>query len=220
MSRQSKRASRGLGAAFPIGRGVLLGAVAYVVGYIVTYLFVALSSDDRSLGILSALTDISQFDLTGWMFYNAHFVDVTASTRAGGRSQSESTNMLSEATDLAVPEPIWYLVPIVLLILSGFVVALTISRTDQTTKAVSAGATIFAGYFPLSVLGLFLFGTSMDFSTFGQRATVTIGPNKVLGIALAGFAFPVICGMLGGFLASMISTGNPSSRRRRVSRNP
>jgi hypothetical protein len=193
--------------------------IAYVFGYIVTYIFVELSSNDRSLGILSTLADISRFDLTGWMFYNAHFVDVTASTEAGGVSESESANMLSEATNLAVPEPIWYLVPIVLLILSGFVVALTIDRTNQTTKAISAGASIFVGYLPLSVLGLFLFGTSMDFSTFGQTATVTIGPNKVLGIVLAGFAFPVIFGMLGGLLASMISTGSPNRGGRRVGRN-
>ncbi|MFW6435630.1 MAG: transporter [Halovenus sp.] len=217
MSRRRRQASRGLKETFPIGRGAALGSVAYVLGYVVTYLFVRLSSDSADLGIVAALTDISQFDITGWMFYNAHFVDVTATTSAAGQSQSESTNMLSEASNLAVPELFWYLVPIFFLILAGFIVAMTISQSSHTRKAVGAGATVLVGYLPLSIAGLFLFGASVE--TFGGGATATIGPDKAMGILFAGIVFPVVFGMLGGLLASLVSTGGGTAIRSRVSRH-
>lgn len=219
MSRRRRQASRGLADIFPVGRGALLGSVAYLFGYVVTYILVQLSSDSADLQVLSFLGEISQFDFTGWMFYNAHFVELTATTSAGGLSQSESTNMLLEANDLVVPKLFWHLVPIVFLVLAGFIVAMTISQSNQTRKAVAAGSTVFVGYLPVSIVGLFLFGTSFDFATFGQRATVTIGPNKALGILFAGIMFPVLLGMLGGLLASLVSTGGTTSNRSRVSRH-
>ena len=127
--------------------------------------------------------------------------------------------MLAEASDLVLPEPFWYLVPILLLILAGFIVAMTISQSNQTGKAVSAGATVFVGYFPLSIVGLFLFGSSIEFPSFGQTATITVGPDKLMGILFAGIVFPIVFGMIGGLLASLVSTGGSTGSRSGVSRH-
>jgi len=201
MSRRAQQSTGGLLDRIPIGRGGRFGVIAYVLGYAATYVFYEFESDES----LGDLTD-SVFELVGVVFYNAHFVD----TELSGGGESETRNFLSEASELTVPEPVWYLVPVAVLVIAGYVVTQRgDGRALSTQDAVASGASIVAGYLPLAVAGTFLF--SFDQSFFGT--TVSFSPDTVPAVALAGLAFPLICGGVGGFLTTVVGGSGASQSR-------
>jgi hypothetical protein len=155
--------------------------------------------------------DIEMYQVVGMFFYNTHFVDATASASAQGQSNSETQNLISQG-DPGVPEPLWYLIPVVLLIGAGYVAARALeSRYGSTGEAAKAGATVVAGYFPLAAVGTFLFTASDTLTVgFGQEVSLSMGPSKAMGIVLAGLVYPLVFGAVGGFIAD--STGSSTGR--------
>jgi len=224
MSRRQQRTGGGLTDRLPLARGAALGAAAYVVGFIITYVFVEMESDgadtEQALGQFGSTfgVDIGMTDLVGWFFYSSHFVDTTVSAEALGESQSQSANMLSEVTDLTIPEPIWYLVPIVCLLVAGYVTAKAISNTAETADAAKAGATVIAGYLPLAAVGTFIFSKSGDFtrSSFGQSVSgsISMGPDMMMALLLAGLAYPLVLGAIGGALSTAGSSSGGGYQQR------
>jgi len=164
-----------------------MGVVAYVVNYVVTFVFVMIESDGNSFETTDYL-----FEVVGWVFYNAHFV-ATETSASGLGSGSGTSNFLADAQGLTIPRPLWTLVVIVTLVIAGYVVAGRSSGSGQ-----KAGAAVVLGYLPLAVVGTFLFQVSQ--TSFG--ANVTTGPETIPAILLAGIAFPVVCGAIGGLLDS------------------
>jgi hypothetical protein len=202
MSRSQRQTSGGTVEGLPIGRGAGFGAAAYVVGFVITYIFIEIESDGELSRVPEAFStmgfDIGTIDFVGWFFYSAHFVDFEASVEGMGQSNSQSGNLISEASSLTIPEPVWYLVPIVCLVGAGFVVAKTIAQSGDTGQAFQAGASVVAGYLPLAAIGAFIFTKSQD--TMG--VSISMGPSMLMAIVLAGIVFPVIFGGIGGILAS------------------
>ena len=172
----------------PIAAGATMGGVAYVVNYLVTFAFVMLESDGNSFD-----TNDYLFELVGWVLYNAHFVPTELSASGLGVSQSETTNFLAQAPNLTVPRPLWTLVIVVALAVAGYVVASRSSGSGQ-----KAGAAVVIGYLPLAVAGTFLFQVNRGNSV----GNATIGPETIPAIVVAGIAFPVICGAIGGLFNS------------------
>lgn len=223
MSRRTRQTGGGLTDRLPIARGAALGAAAYVVGYIITYLFVQvddeLEAGAETLSQASAELpgiDIGTIDVVGWAFYSAQFVDTEISVEAAGESQAESGNLISEASSLTIPEPIWYLVPVVCLVGAGFLTAKAMDRHWDTGEAAKAGATVTAGYLPLAAVGAFIFTKSTETSTFGQSVSISLGPDMVMAVVLIGIAYPLILGAAGGALASQ--TASTSGARPRGGR--
>ena len=180
----------------PIKLGAIVGAVAFVVGYVLTYVLLQIDSEadlSEIEGDMGSATDV-----VAWIFYNAHFVDTKSSMSMGGESMSESENMLSEAS-LQFPDLLYHAVPIVVLIGAGY---LLVTNLDQAVSSVEegakSGAAIAAGYLPLAVVASFIFtasGEEMGFS-------FSVGPDTVTAIILAGLAFPIILGAIGGYVAA------------------
>jgi len=219
MSRRRQQAGGGLADRLPLARGAALGAAAYVVGYILTFLFVEMedSIDAESLTQASGEVpglDIGTTDVVGWVFYSTQFVEFKFSVEGAGVSQSESANIISETADLGIPEVIWYLIPVVALLGAGYLVANSINHHGDAGEAATAGATVIAGYLPLAAIGAFIFNKSADISRLGQSASFSFEVDMAMAIILAGVAYPLIIGAIGGALTTVGSSSSGGYQRR------
>mgnify|MGYP006278502115 FL=1 len=196
--------TQGVGAeSLPITQGAVFGALAYVVGYAITYVLFQVDGEleiDRALGEASG----GGFEAVGWLFYNSHFVDVEIVAGAAGASGSQSVSVLSEGST-SIPELVYYLVPIATLLLCGTLLGQRV-RAANAEDALKAGATLVAGYLPLTVLGTFLFEVSAEQEVFGQTASYSISPELVPAVIIMGIAFPAILGAVGSYRVSRSGT--------------
>jgi len=179
-----------------IGVGAGIGAAAFVANYVVTYLFVIIDGADSG---------DEMWKLVGQLLYNAQFV----STEISGGGSSETFNYFDEATgssDLTstIPAIGYRIVPILVLVVAGIVVAQQVSSRLDTQSAAAAGASILPGYLALTVVGTFLFEisrtTTNPFS--GTSSTTTLAPEMVPAIAIAGVALPLVLGAIGGAISN------------------
>ncbi|MFA1612316.1 transporter [Halobellus rubicundus] len=192
MSRSESSPSQGIA---PDGRTVLYGGVggllSYLIGYALTYAVtgqqIANSFAARILEI--ATGDFGTWKLVGWVFFNAHFV----TTEIPGLFGSSAVNLVGRGDTF----PSWlFLVPPVLLVLAGALVAVA-SRSDDLLSGAVGGATAVVAYLPLSVVGAFLFAISVG--------DTDAGPTLVTAILLAGIVYPLVFGGVGGALGSFAS---------------
>ena len=191
-------------------QSALAGLVAFVVGYLVTVVFIFVDGVDFG-------GDAGWVKVAGWVFYAAHTVKLRVTGTAGDSSASRTFNLfdgVSQLTNLtdAVPEIIYLFVPVFVLVGSGFVLVRR-AGDGQTSVATAAGvgASIVAGYLPLAVLGQVLF--SHTESGFGGAASVTVGSDLVTSVLLVGLVYPVVCGVVGGVLAQQTGTDTTASYR-------
>ena len=177
----------------PLGRGAIGGLVAYALGYLVTYLWQGPSVRDSLSGI-NTLIDlvggqtIPTWQAVGWLFYNAHAVELQVpSLGAGSATRSLIGNGGAPSLLLVVPP--------VILLLAGAAVGWWSDAEDLQAGAV-AGATTVLGYLVLVVIGIFAFRYSIQ--------DAVIGPLFVRGLLLAGIVYPVVFGGIGGGLAGEV----------------
>ena len=175
-----------------IAAGAAAGAVAYVVGYLVTYLWQS-GSAEENLQAYNAIVDflggdpIPAWQAVGWLYYNAHNVAFTTPALGSGRT---AQNLVADGN----APMLLYLVPVVVLLLAGFVVARNASAVDAASGA-RAGVTVAAGYVVLAVVGLAAFRYSVGDST--------VHVDYALGVLLAGIVYPAVFGALGGVLGAV-----------------
>lgn len=173
----------------PVVEGAVAGAAAYVVGLILIFLLLTIDSDVE-LGTGEAGT----LDEVGWFFYSSHFANIEFSL--AGESSSE--NLVSQAST-QIPEPVFYLIPIVILIAVGYFVVSTLDIWNPSASdCAQAGATVVVGYLPLALVGVFLFTVSQG----GGAAEVSTGPELLTAVLLVGLLFPLLFGSIGGVLYS------------------
>lgn len=173
--------------------GALAGAVAFLLGYAATYLAEA-DRVERGFAGLNALLDlvggggVETPTAVSWLYYGAHGVAVAYPLPGGGRA-TRNLVAASGATDLL------YLLPPVLLVAAGFALARRAGERGAG-RAALVGASVLPGYLALAVAGL-----------LATRVTVvgaTVGPDLLTGVLLAGVAYPVVLGGLGGVVASRV----------------
>ncbi len=198
--------------------GAVLGAVTYVLGYLVTYGLVVLDSDlgpdafSSELFLEGGFVDSTletvepgTVEFTGWIFYNAHFVQTvwdSEAQEAGGENPAltQSSSVLSEAST-QLPELLYHLVPVALLTAAGYLFARQIDATTLA-DAVGAGAMLAVGYLVSSVAGAVVFVTSGNVTLLDASFTVTVAPNLLLAVTLAGILIPSVFGTVGASLGS------------------
>ncbi len=188
----------------PLRRTVPLGIGAFLSGYLLTFVVTAgrigeimaieLPGSYLDATSLSHIfgTPPSRWVLSGWMFYNAHFVPTslpTADTVNGFRSLT-NRSLLSM---VGGPFFLLYLVPPLLLFGAGYVAVRT-GKTPGANGPRNAGASIAVGYLPLFVVGTFVFAAS------AANAAVTASPDGIPAIFL-GLVYPIVFGALGGMVA-------------------
>ncbi|WP_332899650.1 transporter [Haladaptatus sp. CMSO5] len=182
----------------PVVRGTLAGLAAYLFGYLVTYLLAAPRIDDlfavQAFEFFTGENPV--WKLTGWLFYNEHFVSTIVPRLTG----SDMVNFLVESDDGSAT--LLFFLPVLLLVGAGALAARSQSDTSTSSSA-KAGATVVLGYVLPALVGAQLFRLDLGNST--------AGPDFITAILVAGLLYPLIFGALGGVLVSFYSSRQTSS---------
>ena len=190
----------------PLRRSVPVGVVTYVLGYLLTVgatanrveevMAIEMPGtvehiDPASLGQIFGSTPPS-WVVGGWLFYNAHFVPTGLPTADSLNGIGKLTNR-TILTTIGGPTLALYLLPPVLLVAGGYLVART-AETYGANGERTAGASIVVGYFPVFLLGAFVLTASP------ANASVVASPADLPAIFF-GLVYPVVFGAIGGVLA-------------------
>jgi len=168
-----------------IATGSLVGTLPWFLGYAITYLLVAPNLRDSPLNRIIETLDgaPATHELVGWVFYNAHFVDVVLDIPILG---SQTTAYIGGDTGFT---PALYLVPVVLLVVAGALISRQQAATDPAAGGF-AGVSVLPGYLVLTVIGGLVFEITVGGATGG--------PDLTAAIILAGVLYPAVCAGLGG----------------------
>ncbi|MFB6078397.1 MAG: transporter [Halarchaeum sp.] len=171
----------------------VVGIAAYVLEYLVTYLWQANDVREQLQGINAIIEllggqAIPAWKAVGWLFYNAHFVSFTRPGLGGGRV---STNLIASGN---APQ-LLYVVPPLFLLVGGFLLARYVGLDDPTDGAL-AGTVVSLGYAIPAWFCVFAFRVTSD--------GAWIGPDLVTGIVVAGVVYPVVFGAIGGAIAGAV----------------
>ena len=166
----------------PYAAGAGAGIGAYLLGYLVTYLSQRGTVEEQLQGFnfianVFGGEPITVWQAIGWLFYNAHFVRTRIEGGLGG-PQSENFIAASDGGSIVL----LYLVPVVLLLAAGFLLARYAGGDESAggddadaAEGATIGAAVVLGYFPLAVIGAFLFSYEGS-----------IAPDVVTALLLAG----------------------------------
>jgi hypothetical protein len=196
----------------PLRRSVPIGIITYAFGYLVTVgvtsnrvneiMAIEVSGnyvDPTPLGQIFGVTPPS-WVLGGWLFYNAHFVPTSLPTADAMNGITTLTNR-TLLTTVGGPVLVLYLLPVVFLLVAGYLVART-GTTFGANGDRNAGASVAFGYFPVFLIGAFVL------TARSPHSGVVASPAGLPAVFL-GLVYPVVFGAIGGVLADW--RGEPES---------
>ncbi len=177
----------------PLVPGAVGGLLAYALGYLVTYLWQApsvretLSTINTIIELVGGET-IPVWKAIGWVFYNAHAVELQVpALGAGTATRTLVGNGGAPSLLFAVP-------PLVLVFVGAALAWVT--EAEDLTEGLATGAALVLGYVLLAIVGAFLFRYTIQ--------DAFIGPMTVHSVVLAGTVYPAIFAGLGGAVAGAI----------------
>lgn len=173
----------------PLVPAAVAGLAAWVIGYAFTYLLVGTEVRTSALNrFVDAFEgDPATYELVGWVFYNAHFVDIVYDG-LGGRFLPASYVGGEGGFTLLL-----YAIPPALLVAAGLAIGRYRGVAVAGEGAVT-GALVASGYLAVSIVGVFLFEVS--------AAGTTGHPDLLAAVVLAGVVYPVVFGAIGGVVAA------------------
>lgn len=177
----------------PLARSAVGGLVAYLLGYLLTYLWQApairetLSTINTIIELVGGET-IPVWKAVGWVFYNAHAVELQVPAMGAG---SATRSLVGNG---GAPSLVYVLPPLVLLVVGAGVASWT--DAEELSEGVVAGAAMVLGYVVLAIVGAFLFRYSLQ--------DAFIGPLTVHAVVLAGMVYPLLFGAIGGGIIAEI----------------
>jgi hypothetical protein len=185
---------RGLIAAVPLRASVLVGALAYLAGYLLTIAVLVadavIAGSDAGGG---SETPDQVLEFFGVLFYNAHFVEAPVQSSI----VSGSIDFIAEL-DLFFPGLVYHAVPVALLGVGGALLARRAGdRVDSWQTAAVVGASLVVAYLPLVYLGTHVFTFTGTQSGFEYVVSTSVRRS----VLRAGLALPLLCGGLGGIVA-------------------
>lgn len=176
-----------------LGAGVVAASAVYAV---ISVLALVIIRPYRSIDstVLSGIRTLPRETILGWVFHSAHQVPIEVS----GEGVPASTHLaLIEQT---IWLPFYTVLPPVVLLGVGFLLASS-RVTWGARSGFEAGASVALGYLPFVVASLILWtGTYTIDQGFGEEAAVTVSPDPVFAIPIAGLLYPVLFGGIGGIL--------------------
>lgn len=172
----------------PLPTGAVFGALAFVVGYLLTVLLTAVAG-----GLIGSRDPLA---LSGLVFYGAHFVVGAVDWPTGAQAMYALDEISS-----TIPKLVYYLVPVGVLTGTGYLLVNRLPQRDSLTprSGAKAGMSIVVGYLPLVVVGALLISTRVVSATTFESAFWRV--NLVSAVVLAGLVYPLALGALGGYLA-------------------
>lgn len=200
------------------------GLAAFLVGYGVTVLWkgtyaASIAADavvrfsatgmstwagDVQLAALLADTGVAETTWSGWLFYNAHFVPISAGNFPN-TVPAFVPNLLLVAAKLSYL--LLFLVPPFTLTLAGLGVArdtppgmttISTSLRVRLSASVVRGMSITMGYLPGVLVGAVVFSVN----PVDERAAL-LAPEFLSSVLVAGVLYPIVFGGLGGRLSRL-----------------
>lgn len=172
--------------------GAGLGAAAYLLGYVLTFLLTNARAT-REWGEIAPA-----WKVVGWYYYNAHFVSITASRSVGPFGDSGALNFIANAESGTMT--FLYVVPILVLLVGGGLAAYLHGDADPVGAA-KTGATAVLGYGVLAVLGGILVSHTSSGSFFGVDVSLSIQPQLSSVVIIVAILYPVVVATIGAVLA-------------------
>lgn len=178
--------------------GAVYGVIAYAVSFGVVVALFLKRVRDRGVEapqILEQLGGEQHFaQFLGWIFYNAHTVDVTGTAARGTLTvETAAINFISEP--YVSDTTIFHAIPAVFLFVAGYVVAMRTQHRLNVVTGALAGASVTIGYGALAYAG----ATAFTVSEMG----VTYAPAMPDALFVAGIAYPAIAGGAAGALRGL-----------------
>lgn len=172
----------------PVVDGALGGAGAYLLGYLLTYLWKAQEYRDAFARIqplveLFGGETLAPWKIIGWLYYSAHFVESRVAV-------GPMTTYVDFVVQGEVNLEVLYVVPPLLLLVAGYLVARRTGNSETVANGAQAGVLVMIGYLVLVLVGVFAFQVSGS------------GPDLVPALLLAGIVYPLVFGGIGGAAAS------------------
>jgi len=174
--------------------GLPTGIGAYLLGYVITYLLLIVEADGSLDDFLTPETN-HVYEPVGWVFYGSHAVDVSTSNLNGATNVNYLLNV-DYVYGLTIPAVVYYAVPVVVLVVAGYVTARRVEVPNRLSSNVIAGASIVFGYFIMAVFGAYFF----EFLVAGQGSK----PDVTMSALVIGIAYPVVAGAIGGAIAASV----------------
>ena len=191
---------RGITDRLPLKRGAVFGAVSFLVSYILTLIIVAAAeANDFTDDLVEA---------AGWIYYNAQLADVKISIPQSNDDAIPDIvfdRTINYVTDnqvsdggftLEMPSVVYHLIPLLSLVLFGFLLARYVG-VQTTQDGALAGGTVILGSVPLTLIGVFLFSAEFD--------GVELSPVLLESILFVGVLFPLIFGAIGGAISAQLA---------------
>ncbi|WP_226483066.1 hypothetical protein [Natrinema amylolyticum] len=173
-----------------------LGVFAAVIGYLLTYLLVG-SEVRETFG-----DDIPEWKGVAWYFYEAHMVDIEATSRIGSFGGTRVLDLIGESSTASAD--LLYALPPLVLVAVGAFLALRWTVTDLG-DAVVAGAPVTIGYAVVLGLGAVVAEANTEASALGIEATGSIGPVLLPAVVLGGILYPLVFATAGAAIAATVA---------------
>lgn len=173
--------------------GLVGGLAAFVVGYVITYLWRG-RSIERSIQPIETMLDLFQAEplgawrVVGWLYYSAHFVDTRITARFGPGQATFYVDLVREGSGNL---ELLYLVPVIVLLAAAVLIAWSV-RPDDLVDGALAGTTVTLGYLAAVVIGLVVFAHA------GNR------PDPIPAVLVAGLLYPIVFGTIGGAIGAAL----------------
>lgn len=178
--------------------GGAVGATAWLLGYVLTYVIVAPDVRDSPLHrfVEAFEGEPATYEMVGWVFFNAHLVDTVFQDLPLVGTRTATFIGGEEGFTVAL-----YVVPAGLLLATGIALA-RYHRATTPTEGVLAGLPAVPAYLLLSVVGALAFEVTV--------AGATGAPDLLSAVVFAGIVYPLTFVVIGGVLATLLAEEQPT----------
>ena len=184
-----------------IVRGAVVGTISFLLGYLFTWILAG--TKIGSLFVTGPFGGgVPDWKATLWVFYDSHFVGTRTPEVFGPGGGLWGGGDLIDTVSLLGLEFL-YVVPVVVLLVGGVVVAMLVGVNGPREGAI-AGTAVAVGYLALVVAGLFP-------ATQGG-----VAPSPLRAIVVAGVVYPIGLGAIGGAIVGLIGSESTDDRDDRV----
>jgi hypothetical protein len=185
---------------YPWPLGILGGVFAFLLGYV---LMVAVVFPTAEFGGNTTLAAKSR--TVGFIFYNAHFVPLTFDPAP---VVGIPENYLAGGST-SLPRPVYHLLPIAALAVSGVLVAKTTLSDADISEYAMPGLAMTIGYLLISLIGAVVVEDSVLVQSGG---TATWGPDIPLTLVYM-LVFPLLVGTIGALAVGAYRNRDELKRR-------
>ena len=178
--------------------GAIYGAIAFAGSFLAVVALYLQRARESGADLPQALEKMEGEehlpDLAGWIFYNAHTVDVAITVSRFGGSETQTLNLVGEPW--ISDTTIFHAIPAGFLFVAGFIVAMRTPHRIDLVSGALAGASVTIGYGALAYFGTTFFSAS--------EMGMAVAPAMPDSLYIVALAYPVVAGGAAGALRGLL----------------